>query len=164
MERSTYTVSGGRLESCASANTLVVHAEGYLCQYDLNGRIMSRRPDDESGSVPMFSSRELNSLGSATGIGSGRSGAFNDTVQSRSRGTSGGGSGGGVLSSDEGRSKGENGESGEAEHSGDGTGSKWVYVQRWTVTGSWMLGGVSKSNTQGKTWRVVGPYLRADFF
>ena len=63
------------------------------------------------------------------------------------------------LSSDEDRSKGENGESGETEHSGDGTGSECV--QRSSVTGCWMLdvgwlGCVSKSNTQGKTWRVAG--------
>ena len=60
-----------------------------------------------------------NSRGSAARRGSGNGGAALDAN-------------GDGLSSDEGHSKGENGESGEAEHSGDGTGSECV--QRWSVT------------------------------
>src|SRR5258706_11787402 len=49
MERSTYTHYDGWLERWVIANTFSVDAESYLCQYGLNGNILSRRPDAEWG-------------------------------------------------------------------------------------------------------------------
>ena len=94
--------------------------------------------------VRMLSSMVLNSQVAAR-----RDNSIEDAVAGASRV---GGRGGGGLSSDEGCSKGENGERGEAEHGGDGVGR--------SVTGCWMLdvgggGGVSKSNAQGKTSRFL---------
>ncbi|SRR5258706_6614019 len=48
MGQSTYTRCGDCLVILVSANTINVGAESYLCQYDLNGKIMSRRPDTDA--------------------------------------------------------------------------------------------------------------------
>ena len=116
MERSTHTNLEGCLERWAGAKTCIVGAESYLCQYNLNGNIMSSRVDTVEGAPR---SRDLDSRGSATRGESASDDAVGDarvSGASRIRGVS---RGGGVLSSDEGRSKGENGESGESEHGGE---------------------------------------------
>ena len=75
---------------------------------------MSSRPDAEWGVPPR--SRYLDSRGSAARSESASEGAFGDASVSGTRRIRGVSRGGSVLSSDEGRSKGENGESGESEH------------------------------------------------
>ncbi len=100
---------------------------------------MSRGPDAEWGVSPR--PRELDSRGGAAHRGSGIDGAVNDASV---RGASGG------LSSDEGRSKGENGESGRSEH-GVECGVGAVCKGRMDMEGE-----CKQVQHAGETCRVVG--------